>query len=186
GARMRSSPMNRLLRRLIELVRPAQLDRETLEELSHHIELLVEQKLAAGLNEGEARRQAVVEAGGVLPAREQVAESRTGFVLDQLAREVRYAARVLRRSPGVTLLSVATIGVGIGASALLFTLINGIVLRPLPYPEPDRLVRIFDTNPAAGIQRIGVATGNIDDWRRRAGAFDGIAGYYVMGRTASF
>ena len=59
-----------------------------------------------------------------------------------------YAARVLRRSPGVTLLSVATMGVGIGVSTILFALVNGIVLRPLPYPEPDRLVRIFDTNLA--------------------------------------
>ena len=97
------------------------------------------------------------------------------IALEQLVREVAYAARVLRRSPGVTLLSVATMGVGIGVSALLFTLVDGIVLRPLPYPEPDRLVRIFDTNPQAGIERTGAASGNIDDWRDRAGAFDGVA-----------
>src|SRR2546429_366429 len=115
---MRSSLMNRLRRRLIELLRPGHLVRATIEELSHHIELLVERKLASGLDEGEARRQAVVEAGSVLSAREQVAESRTGFVLDQLVRDVRYAARALRRSPGITLLSVATMGVGIGASAV--------------------------------------------------------------------
>jgi putative ABC transport system permease protein len=77
-------------------------------------------------------------------------------------------------------------GAGIGMSAILFALLDGIVLRPLPYPQPDRLVRIFDTNPQAGIDRAGPASGNIDDWRRRSGAFDGIAGYYAMGRTASF
>jgi putative ABC transport system permease protein len=178
--------MNGLRRRLREIIRPARLDREMAEELSHHVELLVERKIAAGLDAGEARRQALAETGGVLQVREQVAEDRTGFALDQLTRETRYAVRVLRRSPGATLLSVVTMGAGIGAGALLFTLINGIVLRPLPYPHSDRLVRIFDTNAAAGVDRIGVATGNIDDWRRRGGAFDGIAGYYVMGRTASF
>ena len=108
-----------------------------------------------------------------------------GWRLEQLLRETHYAARVLRRSPGITLLSVATMGVGIGVSTLLFALVNGIVLRPLPYPEPDRLVRIFDTNIAAGIDRAGAASGNIDDWRQRAPAFDGIAGVYAMGRTLS-
>ena len=76
-------------------------------------------------------------------------------------------------------------GVGIGVSTVLFALVNGIVLRPLPYPEPDRLVRIFDTNLQAGIDRAGAASGNIDDWRRRASSFDGIAGFYAMGRTLS-
>jgi putative ABC transport system permease protein len=111
--------------------------------------------------------------------------NRTRVTVEPLARELAYAARLLRRSPGVSLLSVATMGVGIGVSAVLFALVNAIVLRPLPYPEPDRLVRIFDTNPAAGVDRAGAASGNIDDWRRRASAFDGIAGYYTMGRTLS-
>lgn len=178
--------MHGLWRRFIELVRPGQLDREAAEELSHHVELLVAQKAAAGLDEREARRQAAVEVGSVRSAREEIAEGRTRFALDQLAREVKYAARVLRRSPGVTLLSIVTLGAGIGVSTLLFALINGIVLRPLPFPDPDRLVRIFDTNPKAGIERTGVASGNLHDWRRRAEAFDGIAGYYVVGRTISF
>ena len=107
------------------------------------------------------------------------------LTLGQFTRELKYAARVLRRSPGLTLLSVATMGVGIGVSTVLFALVNGIVLRPLPYPEPERLVRIFDTNREAGIDRAGAASGNIDDWRRRAPSFDGIAGFYAMGRTLS-
>ena len=111
--------------------------------------------------------------------------NQTRVTVEPLARELAYAARLLRRSPGVSLLSVATMGVGIGVSAVLFALVNAIVLRPLPYPEPDRLVRIFDTNPTAGVDRAGAASGNIDDWRRRASAFDGIAGYYTMGRTLS-
>jgi putative ABC transport system permease protein len=107
------------------------------------------------------------------------------LTLEQCFRELKYAARVLRFSPGVTLLSMATMGVGIGVSAILFILVNAIVLRPLPYPEPDRLVRIFDTNIASGIDRTGAASGNIADWRRRTSSFDGIAGYYATGRTLS-
>src|SRR5262245_13615168 len=177
--------MNALRRRILELFRPAQLDREAIEELSHHIDLLVERNMSAGLEPIEARRQALAEVGTVASARERGAEGRSRVRLDHLGREIRYAARVLRRSPGITLLSVATMGVGIGVSAILFALVNGIVLRPLPYPEPDRLVRIFDTNPQAGVERSGVASGNVVDWRARAGAFDGIVAYYVMGRTVS-
>jgi len=177
--------MTGLRRRVKELVLGRALDRESAEELEHHVEMLVARKIESGLDEAEARRQARIELGGVDAAREAVAEGRTGFLLGELSREAGYAARVLRRSPGLTLLSIVTMGVGIGASTLLFALVNGIVLRPLPYPEPDRLVRIFDTNLQAGVERGGVASGNIEDWRRRAQAFDGIAGYYAMGRTLS-
>ncbi len=170
-------------RRLVELARPRTLDRETAEEIAFHVEMVVARKVQAGLGEVEARRQTSIEFGSTSGARELVAEGRTGFVLEQCAREVAYAARVLRRTPGVTLVSVATMGTGIGASAILFALITGILLTPLPYPNPDRLVRIFDTNTQAGIDRTGVASGNIDDWRERADAFDGISGYYTMGRT---
>jgi putative ABC transport system permease protein len=184
--RMESKPMRGLWRRLIELLRPSRLDREAIEELSQHVELLVARKMESGLDERRARRLALAEVGAVSSAREQIAEERTGFALEQLGRELRHAGRALRRSPGITLLSVVTMGVGIGVSATLFALVDGIVLRPLPYPEPDRLVRIFDTNAAIGVDRAGAASGNVYEWRRRAGVFDGLAGYYAMGRTISF
>ena len=177
--------MTGLWRRVLEIVRRRQLERESAEEIAHHVEMLVSRKVEAGIDEAEARRQVRIELGAMESAQEQVAEGRTGFALERLARELVYAARILRRSPGVTLLSVVTMGVGIGASTVLFALVNGIVLRPLPYPEPDRLVRIFDTNLQAGINRAGAASGNIADWRRRARSFDGIAGFYAMGRTLS-
>jgi hypothetical protein len=81
--------------------------------------MIVAQKVASGLDEREARRQALAEVGSVSSAREQIGEERTGVAIDQLARELTYAARVLRRSPGVTLLSIVTMGVGIGISTVL-------------------------------------------------------------------
>ena len=75
--------------------------------------------------------------------------------------------------------------VGIGVSTVLFALVDAVVLRPLPYPDAERLVRIVDTNAAAGIDRAGAASGNLHDWRQRTSAFAGIAGYYAMGRTLS-
>lgn len=172
-------------RRIVELVSGRRLDREAAEELAAHFEMLVEKKVAAGLDEREGRRQARIEVGSPGLAREEVARGRTGFVIEQAAREVGYAARVLRRSPGLTALSVTTMGVGIGASAVLFALVSAIVLRPLPYPDADRLVRIFDTNRQAGVDRSGVARGNLIDWREGAPAIEAIAGFYAMGRTFS-
>jgi predicted permease len=177
--------MTGLRRRLVEITRRRAVDREAAEELAHHVEMLVARKVAAGVGEAEARRQVRVEIGSVESTLEQLAEERTGFAFEQLWREITYAARILRRSPGLTLVSIATMAAGIGVSTLLFVLVNTIVLRPLPYPEPDRLVRIFDTNPQAGIDRAGAASGNIADWRRRSSSFDGLAGYYAMGRTLS-
>jgi predicted permease len=176
--------MHGLWRRLVEIVGAGRLDRETREELDHHQAMLARDIMRSqGVGEAEARRRARLQLGSAEIAREQVASERTRFLLDDVGRDAAYAARVLRRSPGLTALSIATMGLGIGASALLFTLVNAIVLRPLPYPDAGRLVRIFDTNREAGIDRAGAASGNIDDWRTRTTGFDGIAGYYAMGRT---
>ena len=177
--------MRALRRRLIELFRRSHLDRESTEEMTTHIEMLVARKVESGVSEPDARRQARLELGTVESARDQVADERTGIAVEQLWRELTHAARVLRRSPGLSTVSVVTIGVGIGVSAVLFALVNGIVLSPLRYPDSDRLVRIFDTNQTSGVERGAVAGGNIDDWRRGASSFTGIAGYYAMGRTVS-
>ena len=177
--------MQALWRRLHELVRGRQLDRESAEELAYHLESLVTAKREAGLDEAEARRQARIEIGNVEHARERLAEGRAGFLVEQCWRELHYALRSLRREPAGALLSIVTMGIGIGASAVLFALVSGILLRPLPYPQPEQLVRIFDSNPRAGIPRAGAASGNIDDWRRRSTRFDGITGFYTVGRTLS-
>ena len=177
--------MRTLWRRLLELVWARGLDRESAEELAHHVDLLVDEKRRAGLDEDEARRQARRELGRVDLAREQLAETRGGFQLEQLCKEAVYALRVLRRAPSVTMLSVATMGVGIGVSTILFALVSGILLQPLPYSDPEQLVRIFDANPQLGVERAGAASGNIDEWRRRSTRFDAVAGIYSMGRTLS-
>ena len=172
-------------RRVAEVVRRRRVAADTDDELALHVELLVAERIERGMSEAEARRQVAVAVGRVDAAREQVAEERTGFAVEQLGRELRHAARLLCRAPGLALTSVLTIAVGIGASTALFALVDAVVLRPLPYPDAGRLVRIVDTNTQSGIDRTGVTTGNLHDWRRRATAFSAIAGHYAMGRTLS-
>ena len=154
-------------------------------ELAQHIDLATEEKIHRGMAAHDARRQARLELGNLGVVREELAEARSGFQAEQLLRNVATAWRALHRAPGPTVLSVLTIALGIAAGTILFAIVDGVVLRPLPYPDADRLVRIFDAHPELGVARTGAASGNIDDWRRQARSFDGIAGYYTMGRTIS-
>lgn len=103
--------------------------------------------------------------------------------LRTLAGELGFAARRLRRSPGYTTVVVLTIALGIGATTALFSTVHSVLLRPLPYPEPERLVRVFDTNRELSVERTGIASGNLVDWRKRSNGFAALAGCYVMGRT---
>ncbi|MGE0363398.1 MAG: ADOP family duplicated permease [Vicinamibacterales bacterium] len=167
------------------MLRRRRVSRELDDELTDHVAALVADLRERGLDEGEARRVATLQLGRVDAAREAVAEQRTGATTEQFAREFRQACRVLRRAAGLTGVSVATMAVGIGISAVLFALVDAIVLRPLPYPDADRLVRIVDVNPSAGVDRAGVTTGNLHDWRQRTRALRGLAGHYAMGRTLS-
>lgn len=174
-----------LQRRLAELLQPARMHRETEEELAFHVERAVEAQRDRGVSGEEAHRRAALELGSPRLAQEDLAAARSAFAFEQLWRELRHAARVLGRSPGLTAVSVATMAVGLGASSALFALVDSILLRPLPYPRPEALVRVFDTNERTGVERSGVATGNLFEWRTRTPAFSGIAGYYAMGRTLS-
>ena len=148
--------------------------------------MAVAEKVAPGMDEAAARRRGADRARA--PRGGQGAPPRGP---DGLA-----AGRDCARTPSTPLACCAsardsprsacsTIALGVGASTALFAVVDAVVLKPLPYPGADSLVRIFDTNLEAGIERTGATTGNLADWRRRARLFDGIAGYYSMGRTLS-
>ena len=103
--------------------------------------------------------------------------------LRTLVTELRFAARRLWRTPGYATVVVLTIALGIGATTALFSAVHSVLLRPLPYPEPHQLVRVFDTNRELSVERTGIASGNLLDWRKRSSGFAALAGWYVMGRT---
>jgi len=175
--------LKRLTRRWNELWHGDRLDREAREELAHHLELATAERRGAGADASEARRLARLELGDAEEARERLREGRAGFWLDSVRKDAAYAARMLRKRPGFSAVCVLTIGLGVGASTALFAVVDAVVLRPLPLPDPGTLVAIYDTNPSLAVERSGIATGNLVDWRRRAQRLRGIAGYYTMGRT---
>jgi predicted permease len=120
-------------------------DREFAEELQSHLQLDIEDGIRTGLSLGEARRRAVLRLGGVEPAKE-IYRDRRGFpFIESMARDLAYAARMMRSHPAFAATVILTLGLGIGATTAIFTVVNGILLRPLPYPEPDRLVYVSET-----------------------------------------
>ena len=91
--------------------------------------------------------------------------------------DVRYAIRTLLRSPGFTLSAVVALALGIGANTAVFSVVYAVLLKPLPYFEPDRLVRLYESNPAEGIDRGAVSAGTFVDWRTRSRTLQGVAAY---------
>ncbi len=175
--------LRRLLARTRDLAWSGRRDRETQTELAQHLELLAAEKERSGLDPAEARRQARLELGNPEEAREVLHDGRTGSRLELLAKDAAYALRQLRKRPGFAAACLLTVALGVGASTALFAVVRAVVLLPLPLPDPSTLVRIYDSNPAKGVERTGITSGNLRDWRQRTRGFRGIAGHYTMGRT---
>ncbi|MGA9071526.1 MAG: permease prefix domain 1-containing protein [Terracidiphilus sp.] len=117
-----------------------QRQRELDDELRFHLEQSTAVKMAAGMTAAEARRQALVEFGGVERTREQCHEQRPGWWLGTVAQDVRYALRGFRRNPAFTITVIATLALGIGATTAVFSVVDRILFRALPYAHDDRLV----------------------------------------------
>jgi predicted permease len=159
------------------------------EELSFHIEQYTEELIQSGLSPAEAARRARIEFGGRNSIEVDCREARGLHIFDELGRQLRYAYRLLRKTPGFTITALLTLAVCLGANLTIFAVINSILLRPLPFPESDRLVTIFNTYPKAGVERDGSSLTNYYERRGQIPAFASIAiyryGTAIIGESGS-
>jgi putative ABC transport system permease protein len=141
------------------------------EEIRFHIDQQAEKNRRAGMSAEEARRQALLKFGGVEGIRESTRDEIRPALLDDSLRDVRHGARVLRRSPAFTAAALVTLAIGIGATSAIYSVVRTVMLEPLPYVEPDRIVAVWETNRGAATRNV-IAPANFVAWRERTRTLD--------------
>ena len=152
----------------------ADLDRE----VHSHLEMLVEEKMRAGMPAAEARRAARIELGGVEQVKEQVRDSRTGAFLDSLVQDFRFAVRSLRRTAGLTAFVVVTLALGIGMTSATFSMVDALMFRPYPVPHPSNVVSLAGTTHDSKIEDFSYR--EYLDIRDNTKSYDGVIAYADM------
>src|SRR5262245_2774159 len=157
------------------LFRKARKDQELTEEIDAYLELLIEQKINAGLDPSEARRAALIELGGGEQVKEKIRDVSAGHQLETLWRDLRYALRTLRRNPGFAAVAALTMALGIGANTAIFSIISATLIRELPYKEGDRLVTVWEKSRNNGQERVDL--GNFFAWKEQNSVFSDVAAF---------
>ena len=147
------------------------------EELAFHIARYTDDLVRSGLSPEKAARLARLELGGLNSVKEDCREAGGIHLFDELFRELNYAARLLRKSPGFTATALLTLAICLGANLTIFAVIDSVLLRPLPFPDSGRLVTIFNTYPKAGVERDGSSVTNYYERRGHIPAFTSLAIY---------
>ena len=173
--------------KLTGLTRRSELDERLDEELQFHIDMQTEENLSRGMNPREARRQARIHSGGVEQIKELHRDVLRLGILEACLQDLRFAWRSLRKTPGVTIAALSIIALGIGVGTAVFSVVNAVLLHPMPYQDPDRLVMLWKVSEQQGITLDDVTSGGFADvffspleydlWTQRADIFESIGIY---------
>lgn len=161
--------------RLRSLFRRAQVEQELDEEIRYHIERQIEEHISKGMTEEEARYAALRAMGGVERRKEECRDMRRVRLIEDLLQDLRYGLRTLRKSPSFTIVAIITLALGIGANTAIFSVVNAVLLRPLPCEDPDRLVVFWAAHPQVG--REVASLPDFVDWREQSRSFERMAAF---------
>ena len=157
------------------------VERDLDAEVRAHLAMLIDEKVDAGMSTEEARRAARVEFGGIDQVKEQVRDARMGTMVEQVWQDARYALRMLRKNPAFTAIVVITLALGIGVNTAIFSLVDGILLRPLPYEQPDRLVRLIQSQRQLGLDTWNLSQASFAAIRDNTHSLEAVAAYSTSG-----
>jgi putative ABC transport system permease protein len=161
--------------RLAGLFHKGREERELAEEFESHFEMHVEDNLRRGMTAAQAWSEAKLKFGGIESAKESMREASAVMTLETAWQDLRYAIRGLRRNPGFAATAILSLAIGIGASVAIFTLADNLLLRPLPYPVPDKVMMVWEAQPHGRNDRNSVSPANYFDWKARNTVFENIA-----------
>ena len=150
-------------------------DGELQDELQSIVQMHIDENLRSGLSSAEARRQALIKLGGMDQVSEAYREQRGIPIVESLAQDVRFAVRGMRKNPGFTAIALLTLALGIGANTALFSVVNGVLLNPLPYPHPEQLVIVFGKTKQ--FEHASVSYLNYLDWEKQSHSFSSMAAF---------
>ena len=162
---------------LRSIVRRKRVDEELDEEIQYHLERQIDEGLKAGLTPEEARYAALRAMGAIGKSKEECRDLRSANFVSDFLGDLRYAGRVLRRSPGFAVLAIAIMAFGIGANTAVFSVVNAVLLKPLPYPGANRIVTLTTRNVVTGEINPLVNLLNFRDWRDQSSSFEAMATY---------
>ena len=162
-----------LFHRLLALLTARRLDAQLDDEIRAHLELAERDAMAEGLSPEEARRAARVRFGSVARLKEEHRDDRSVRWVETLWKDFRYGLLLLRRDPGFALVAIAVMAIGIGANTAMFSVMDAVLLKGLPYPEPERIVRVWEAPTPTS--RNGISTLNFLDWKRLSTSFDALS-----------
>jgi predicted permease len=177
--------VRRFLARLFNSATRRAQEERLREEIEEHIALQTEANLRAGLSAVEARRQAMVKFGGVEVVKQDYRAERRMLLVETLVQDVRYALRTLRKSPGFTAVAACTLAVGIGATIAIFSVINGVLLKPLPYRQPDELIDLTHTAPGVNLPEADPAPFLYFTYREEGHSFQSVGLYHWTARSVT-
>jgi putative ABC transport system permease protein len=172
----------RIKLRFRALLRKNEMDGELEEEMRSHLDRMIEQNIAQGMNPKDARFQALRDFGGLEQAKEQCRDARGIRFIEELTHDVRYGARILVKQPGFTLIAIITLALGIGTNTAIFSVINALILNPPSIAEPESVAAIWRTPKDKRIESY-VSYLELQDWRAKNQSFEAIAGYKPNGFT---